>query len=791
MLGGWALAGNLPLHHPVPAHVVNTVALGSLHLHRLHFLFPNGRPHPAGRHGGRHRAHAAHARRRQAAIHLAAGHAPSPIKTVTLHDIKPRQGTYGHDATIQVDSTGILDLSKGTGTNTATRYGAGYDGTALVLGGSSNNQGTTMTGSGIVANGVTYNAGTSTWTPVLYGSVVVDGGNESSSGTGTHISPGTGTSGALTIGTLTTGNQMWIGNGNNTPSYRFDIGSVTGTPVQTAGVGADLLNINGALTINSSSGGGRFTVQVDGGTTSAATGWLSGNNYKWTIAQTTAGITGTGVASLAAVNTAAFTTNGNAIASGGAKGFGLVQEGNNLNLYYVGTPNAATYTATSTTGTLRFMAGTNSTSAPIAVTFTNTGSLTGFNDFLNCNVGTLTYSAGGAGNPTNATPIGYGASWTNSTTYSTNGSNTLGLVTITPTVQNSNGGSASLQGSVTGISLYIVAKRTFSTPTVQNLGDVLLNGTKAVTSTAMNFTTSGDHSVTTDVTFGATNLTNPDGVTLTGASSTFNTNLTTSGSRTLGGTLHVGNTYGAYSNSQVITSTGENLTNEGTYAINFGYTANVGIATVVGTKAAPTGTTLTSAVVRWRPVPRLGLEDLGHRRRHESRRRGGLGSNAPGRQVGRRRDRRHAMAQTRTAAEMAVGGSGGGLVSDVVNLSDPNNDAVVVQMSYSNAELARIWGITDATPGINTSGAIALDYLSGSTWVAAGTTWKGNMAAPTDADVSSEVGWSGIDLTNGVVWAVVNHGGELAAVPEPGTIVMLLTGVLALVGFALRRRSKT
>ena len=30
MLGGWALAGNLPLAHPVPAHVVNTVALGRI-----------------------------------------------------------------------------------------------------------------------------------------------------------------------------------------------------------------------------------------------------------------------------------------------------------------------------------------------------------------------------------------------------------------------------------------------------------------------------------------------------------------------------------------------------------------------------------------------------------------------------------------------------------------------------------------------------------------------------------------------------------------------------------------
>jgi NADH-quinone oxidoreductase subunit J len=30
VLGGWALAGNLPLAHPMPAHVANTVALGRI-----------------------------------------------------------------------------------------------------------------------------------------------------------------------------------------------------------------------------------------------------------------------------------------------------------------------------------------------------------------------------------------------------------------------------------------------------------------------------------------------------------------------------------------------------------------------------------------------------------------------------------------------------------------------------------------------------------------------------------------------------------------------------------------
>jgi hypothetical protein len=37
------------------------------------------------------------------------------------------------------------------------------------------------------------------------------------------------------------------------------------------------------------------------------------------------------------------------------------------------------------------------------------------------------------------------------------------------------------------------------------------------------------------------------------------------------------------------------------------------------------------------------------------------------------------------------------------------------------------------------------------------------------------------------VWAVVDHDAEFAAVPEPGTIGLLVAGIAAL-GFAYRRR---
>ena len=78
-----------------------------------------------------------------------------------------------------------------------------------------------------------------------------------------------------------------------------------------------------------------------------------------------------------------------------------------------------------------------------------------------------------------------------------------------------------------------------------------------------------------------------------------------------------------------------------------------------------------------------------------------------------------------------------------------------------------------------------LAYNSGTStspnWGIAGSVWEGNMVAPTNGLV---VGEYGIDLTtpsNPEVWAVVSQGGEFAAVPEPGTVALLLSGLGMLV----------
>jgi hypothetical protein len=52
------------------------------------------------------------------------------------------------------------------------------------------------------------------------------------------------------------------------------------------------------------------------------------------------------------------------------------------------------------------------------------------------------------------------------------------------------------------------------------------------------------------------------------------------------------------------------------------------------------------------------------------------------------------------------------------------------------------------------------------------------------------LGHYGLDATNKSVWAVVDHNGQFAAVPEPATLLLLAAGGLsaAVVGVIRRRR---
>ena len=74
-----------------------------------------------------------------------------------------------------------------------------------------------------------------------------------------------------------------------------------------------------------------------------------------------------------------------------------------------------------------------------------------------------------------------------------------------------------------------------------------------------------------------------------------------------------------------------------------------------------------------------------------------------------------------------------------------------------------------------------LGYWNGSTWVSA---IDGNSGgSPTSFDRAYNpttdlvLGYHGVDVDNNVVWAVVDHNSSFAVVPEPATLLLLLTRI--------------
>jgi autotransporter-associated beta strand protein len=160
----------------------------------------------------------------------------------------------------------------------------------------------------------------------------------------------------------------------------------------------------------------------------------------------------------------------------------------------------------------------------------------------------------------------------------------------------------------------------------------------------------------------------------------------------------------------------------------------------------------------------------------------------------------------RTAGESALGT---GLGSDVLSLTGMVNsgaasgqtDVYVLQMSYSEAEMARVLGVTVSAFQTNESalisaGTLQLLYLNGSgTWVRA---IAGNFGSAGNAILNYVGSWSaagspltvgscGVDPVNNVAWSVVDHNSEFAVgtvvgtapVPDVGGLWAAAAGTMA------------
>jgi len=188
-------------------------------------------------------------------------------------------GTSGqlNSSSYQVQSGTVSARSRGPGASIQSGGGvATLTGANVFSGGTVINGGTlavnNLVGSGTGSGNVTINSG---------GNLV---GMGSISGAVTIQTGGTISAGAG-IGLLTTGAEFWLGGSG----YRWEIRDTASA----AGVGWDLLKVDGALSISATSSDQAFIDVVSftlGGVPGAASNFDPTQSYVWTIVQTTGGI---------------------------------------------------------------------------------------------------------------------------------------------------------------------------------------------------------------------------------------------------------------------------------------------------------------------------------------------------------------------------------------------------------------------------------------------------------------------------------------------------------------------